>query len=69
MDTIKSKVIKTSKLPGPDTGSKSDNWGTQHAGQQVPGQSASMGNSSGKFAAGGHNPMFPKGSSKPQQPC
>lgn len=69
MDTMKTKVIKTSKMAGPDKGSTSDNWGTQHAGVQVPGQSASGGNSSGKFHAGGKNAMFPKGSSKKQQPC
>lgn len=67
--TGKSKVIKTSKMPSIDKGISSvGSWGTQHAGKQVPGQSASGGNSSGKFAEGGKNPMFPKGSSKPQMP-
>lgn len=46
----------------------SGNWGSGHAGKQVPGQSASMGTDSAKFATGGKNSMFPKGSASPQEP-
>lgn len=70
MDTTKSKVMKTSKLPKPDTGGKSSGWGPGSAGPQTPGQSAQMGRSSAKFGAGGKgNAMFPKGKAKPATPC
>lgn len=64
-----SKTIKTMKGPSVDAGSSNGNWGSGHAGNQVPGQSTSMGTSSGKFAQGGNNPMFPVGHASPAKPA
>lgn len=64
----KTKTIKMMKGPTVDSGSSNGNWGTGTAGNQVPGQSASMGSSSGKFAKGGTNPMFPVGHASPAKP-
>jgi hypothetical protein len=70
---VKNKSLKTSKMEILDEGDKkTSNWGTQHAGKQEPGQSASGGNSSGRFAEGGKNSMYPRGHSigaKPGQPA
>lgn len=66
----KSKTVKLGKMPHIDSGKSnvSGSWGVGHAGNQVPGQSASMGTNTNKFAAGGKNSMFPRGSASPQIP-
>ena len=64
-----SKVLSSGKGTNVGAGPAKVPFGSGTAGNQVAGQSASMGSSSGKFPKGGTGPMFPKGSASPAKPA
>lgn len=50
-------------------GGKGRMVGKQHAGTQVPGQTATKSGKGGKFASGGKTKMFGKQTSRPAKSC